>query len=796
VAPFAVPSRPALAPCAAWLAGAGLGALWQPTPALALASGLLALALGAATAWRTRRVAPCAILALAGAGLLSASTSFEAHRDRIDGLFAREHDLLETEIVGTLVRAPERAFDGTRVFELAGRRAREARARPARLRLRIAASTQGPLVDDLARGDRVRVWCRLARPGARPATEGPDPRTLAAARGIVAHGSVKSPRLVVVEQRARGVRPAIDRLRRAARARLDRALGARGAVRGLTAAMLLGDREILEPAILRSLRDSGLVHVVAISGLQVGLVAIAFAALARRSRSPRPLAFVLALLLLLTFGELVGAAPSVLRAIGAAIALEAGRVLGRDGDALNSLALVAAILVALAPCSIADPGFQLSVAATGGIVGGAKGIAARLPLPRPVALSCGVTLGAYLATLPIVAWWFGRLAPIGAITNLVAAPLSAAALGLGYPAIVLADVPVAGIACVRLAALPNELLLASAARAADLPSAAVVVARPTLPAIALFYTALWLAWRRATPQRAVLRRLASGALGLAALWIHLGPPPSRTPSAALEAAVLDVGQGQAVAIQGALDEVVLIDAAGSADPRYDPGERIVVPWLVRHAGRRVAILSVSHEHADHAGGAFAVLRDLEVAEVWLPIGYAASPRLVELAALARSRGAAIGLAERGVKRTRGTIAIEVLGPARTDAALSANDRSIVLRIGASPCRLLVPADLDPAGERSLVESGLDLTSEALVVSHHGSRNGSSHAFLERVRPHVAIVSCGVRNRFGHPHPDVLTRLRTIGAGVARTDQDGTVSLRCGPTGPEPVTARRPASAAE
>ena len=787
MAPVAVPSRPALAPCAAWLAGAGLAALWQPAPATALAWSLLALALGTALAWRTRRIGLGMPVALLAAGLLVSASAFDAHRDRIAGLFGSEQDLLETEIVGTVARAPEVAFDGTRLLEVDGRRAGDVGASPARLRLRIAASPASPLVDELARGDTVRVWCRLVRP---------DLPTRAAARGIVAHGSVKSARLVVLEQRARGVRPSIDQLRRAARARLDRGLGSRGAVRGLTAAMLLGDRELLEPAAVRSLRDAGLVHVVAISGLQVGLVALTLAALARRSRLPRPLAFVLALLLLLVFGELVSAEPSVLRAIGAAIALEAGRALGRDGDALNSLALVAAVLVGSAPCSIADPGLQLSVAATGGIVVGARRIAARIPLPLPIALSCGVTLGAYLATLPIVAWWFGRLAPIGALTNLAAAPLSAAALALGYPALLLADLPLAGRACVRLAGLPNELLLTIAAHAAALPRAAVVVARPTLAAIALFYTALWLSWRSTAPTRADRSRWAAAALALVTSWFHLGPPPPASASSAPEATVIDVGQGQAVAVRGAPDEVVLIDAGGSADPRYDPGERLVVPWLVAHAGRRIGILAVSHEHADHAAGAFAVVRDLEVAELLLPIGYAASERLVELAALARLRGSAIGLAERGVRRSRGTIALEVLGPARADAGLSANDRSIVLRVGAPPCRLIVPADLDPAGERSLVESGLDLSAEALVVSHHGSRNGSSQALLDRVRPRVAIVSCGARNRFGHPHAEALARLAGIGARVARTDRDGTVSLRCGPAGPEPVTARRRAAAGE
>jgi competence protein ComEC len=777
-----------LLPCIAWLVGAGLAVLSRPSMPLALAASSITIALGTIVAFRTRRLARAVLLPLAGAALVLGVASLEAERARGARLFGETKDVLETEILGSIARAPERAFDGTRVVVLDGRRAADVASPSVRLRLRITASAAGASLDDLVRGDRVRVWCRLVRPGPARDSEAPDPETLAAARGITARGSVKSARLLTVESRSWGVRPFVDRLRRAARLRLDRALGDRGPARALTAAMLLGDRELLEPRTLSVLRDAGLVHVVAISGLQVTLVALALGAVLSRGRLPRPLVLVVVLVALAAFGELVGAEPSVLRAIGAAIVLVAGRALGRDGDALNSLALVVLALVVFAPCSIADPALQLSVAATAGIVVGARRISARLPLPRPLALSFGATIGAYLATLPIVAWWFARLAPIALVTNLAAAPLSAAALALGYPALALADVPLLGDSMLRLAALPNELLLSIAARAASHPGAGIVVAPPDLARIVAYYTLLVIFARRPRP-------IGCAALALSALAIHLGPPPARAVPRPPEITVLDVGQGQAVAVRDAQGETVLVDAAGSADPRYDPGERIVVPWLVRHAGPRVSILSVSHEHADHAGGAHAVLRDLEVGALWLPVGWQASPRLADLAALARRHGAAVVLAERGASR-KSPLPLDVLGPSRRDARLSANDRSIVLRIGARPCRLLVPADLDPPGEASLVRSAADLSAEALIVSHHGSRNGSSRELLERVRPRWAIVSCGLHNRFGHPHPEALARLRAAGARVRRTDRDGTVTLSCGATGFEPISRPPPGAEAE
>ncbi len=789
-----MPARPALLPSVAWLLGAGAGAAWQPSPRLALALAVALALLGALIAVRWHRPRHGVVALLAGAGLLVVSHAFHAHRARTAALFDSTEEVRETEVVGTVARATERSFDGTRVLWVTGRVGAAGRL-AACVRLRIAASNDGAWLDDLVRGDRVRVWCRLRRPSRIPTPDGHDPASAWAARGIEAQGSVKSARLLVVEAPGAGIRAWIDRLRSAARRRLDRSFGSVGPLRGLIGAMLLGDRELLEPGPTRDLRDAGLVHVVAISGLQVGLVAIAVTGLARRSRLPRWIALPASLAALFLFGELVGAAPSVLRAIGAVILLQAGRTIGRDGDALNSLALVGAVLVALAPCSIADPGLQLSLAATWGLIAGARPVAERLPLPRLVALSTGATIGAYLATAPIAAHWFGRLAPIGALTNLAAAPLSATALGFGYPAIAAAELPLLGPSSAWAAALPNRLLLTIAARSASVRQATLVVGRPSFWTTAFVYATLAWVWHAPRRDRPLARRLALAGLAVGVLWLHIAPAP-RASAGELEGTVLDVGQAQAVALRARGGEVVLIDAAGSADPRFDPGERIVVPWLVDQAAARVAILSVSHEHADHAGGAFAILRDLEVGQVWLPIGWQRSQRLVDLAAFARERGAAIVLAERGYIASAGALRVEVLGPARRDADLTANDRSIVLRAGSAPCRILVPGDLDPPGERSLVEADHDLTAEALVVPHHGSRNGSSPALLERVSPAAAIVSCGRRNRFGHPHVETLARLNGAGIHVWRTDQDGTVRLRCESWGFEIVRARQLAAGPE
>jgi competence protein ComEC len=235
---------------------------------------------------------------------------------------------------------------------------------------------------------------------------------------------------------------------------------------------------------------------------------------------------------------------------------------------------------------------------------------------------------------------------------------------------------------------------------------------------------------------------------------------------------------------------VLIDAGGSAHPRFDPGERVLLPYLDQRRVRRLDLLVASHGDVDHVGGAFAVLRELEIGELWLPPGAHRHPRLAALAALARERGAAVVLAERGHEAVRGGVPLRVLGPDRGHLVGSENDRSLVVLAGAPPARLLVAGDLERSGETRLLACGEDPAAEALIVGHHGSAGGTGASFLSRVGATHALISCGFHNRFGHPHPETLRRLRSAGAGIWRTDRQGLIRLVADARGWEVTVTRR------
>jgi competence protein ComEC len=278
--------------------------------------------------------------------------------------------------------------------------------------------------------------------------------------------------------------------------------------------------------------------------------------------------------------------------------------------------------------------------------------------------------------------------------------------------------------------------------------------------------------------------------GLAFVWIHNGPPPP-PQGRATEAAVVDVGQGLAVALRDSSGGTALLDAGGSHVRGYDPGETIVVPFLLHQGIRRIDVLVVTHDDLDHAGGTFAVVRQLEVGELWLGPGFGSSPLLAELVDLAQRRGTAVVGVSAGMVSAPGQVALRVLAPARLLGPAQSNARSLALLAGTAPTRLLVPGDADHAAERAMLERGEPVRAEALVLGHHGSRHSSAKEFLSAVDPRYAIVSAGRGNPFRHPHVETLDRVRESGARLLRTDRDGWIRLRARPDGwtVAPGTAR-------
>ena len=781
------PRRPALVPAVALAVGILAARALELPQGARLACWLLPVAgiVAAAVLRRPESTAIALVLGACAAGALLGIDDARRESARLAGWLPADGSPFEGDVEGRVLAAAAREPGGDRLLLAA----LEQPGRGAVVQIRVRPSPPEPTadLDRLRAGDRFRAWARVRRPLGVHNGLPSDGAAALEARGIDALGSVKTARLVERLGKGGGPRRWLDDLRCRAGARLDRLLPDGGPGRAIVGAMLLGERGRADAEAMRAMREAGTLHVLSISGLHVALVVLALTAMLRRVRAG-PTGVLLVLGAALLAGTvLVGSHVPVVRASACAVVLLAGRALGRDGDGLNTLAVVTAALLVASPRQVGDVSFQLTVLATAGLLAFTAPVARNLPVPRVLATSLGASTAAYVATAPCLAWHVALLAPGSLATNLVAAPLCAVILAAGAGVLALADVPVLGAACAAVASGAVDALLLASRAVAAIPGCALPVAPPSGLAVAVV---LGLLGALVAVRTAVSRRILAAAAALALGHLHVGHPP-RAPRT-VEVIVADVGQGQAVAVHTPAGHCLLVDAGGTGGGRWDAGERVVRPLLARRGCRRLAALAVSHDHDDHAGGAEAILRAVPCDELWLGPGWHRSARLRRLAGLAADRGTALRQLGGGQRLVLPGLPIAVLHPPPRQVSASANESSLVLAVGAPPARVLVPGDLEAAAERLLCEAGAPLRAEALVVPHHGSRTSSTSCFLAAVSPGLAVISAGAGNPFGHPHASVLERLRQAGVPVLRTDRQGAVELRAWQRGWKSTPLRRTA----
>lgn len=631
--------------------------------------------------------------------------------------------------------------------------------------LRVHGTTP-PVLDDRLPGDRVRVWARVrAARGLGQRWTDVAPLDRRAARYDL-HGEVKSP-LLLEARPGHGARAAPGRLLARAKRALRRRIASvwppgTGTTAALASSMLLGDRDRLDERLRAAFEACGISHLVAISGLHVSAVALLASSAAGRVGLRGRGRLVSSTATVVAYAMMVGPRASVLRAALGFILVATGRALGRDAPPAHSVAVVAAALAVADPAALAAPGIQLSLLAAWALVSERKAFA---------------SVATYAVTAPVLAYHFGSVSPAGILVNVVAVPLAGLFVPAAAVALAAADVPALGPAAAAVAEGLGEGIAGIALTLREAGVRERVVTRPSRGFLLLFAAAL--AGKRSPRARLLLAGM---------LWsLHVGPFPSVRGEPEVDA--FDVGQGLAVAV-AAGGRRLLFDAGGFARSRYDPGARVVVPGLLEGGGR-LDVLAVSHEHADHAGGAAAVLRRLRVSELWLPAGFSAAPRLLALADLAREKGSAVRTVGAGGSARIGRLTVRALAPSPRGArALSGNDRSLVLHVSHPDATVLLPGDLEARGERTLVaREGPGLAADLLVVGHHGSKSGTLDEWLDAVHPRRALVSAGYRNRFGHPHREVVERLERRGVAVFRTDLHGRIRFRFAP--PSVSCYRRP-----
>lgn len=562
----------------------------------------------------------------------------------------------------------------------------------------------------------------------------------------------------------------------------------------LVEALLLGRRERVDEAVLDRFSRAGLTHLLAISGSHVAILAGVLLVLGGALRLPRRRITWGTIALVGLYLGLIGAPASALRS-GAMVSLALLSLLLQRPSAMLPIAAAAfLVLVAIEPLAALDVGLQLSFAGVLGITAVQRTAGrrlARLGRGKPwkwLAETVLVSLAAFIATAPITAYQFGTIAPIAILANVPAIPLTGLALvGILAAAVVAPFRPLA------------ELLAAGAGLALDLLDRVAIIAAAVPYGSAAVPRSQLLAWALAGGVFALViltfregRRLIRGvvATGTAVAALAVWPVVASAPSSGLEIHFLDVGQGDAVALRTPRGRWILVDAGPRSDS-YDAGERRVVPFFRAHGVSRLEALILTHPDADHIGGAPAVFRHLDVERLIEP-GLAVGKELyLEVTAGVEGDGSAWRAARGGSVLRIDGVEMAFLWPDQAGLdTLETNEASAVSIVRYGDFALLLPGDASSQVEALLVRRhGSALRSDILKAGHHGSSTSTSAEFLRTVDPDLVVISAGRDNRYGHPHAAVLARLTGAGVEIARTDLEGTISLRVRREGDGTVTTR-------
>lgn len=630
---------------------------------------------------------------------------------------------------------------------------------------------------DLGRGDRVELIADVAP--VRLFDNGDDPEVRLALTGVAASGGVIDAQL---HERGAGWWRATDHARYKVRERIEASYPED--VAPLARALVLGETD-LASGESEAFRRSGLAHLLAVSGTHLVIAVLALGRLLRAlllrisALSERvDVGVVVALVcvpLSWAYADFAGGGGSAYRAAGMLTVAMLARALGRRPCGLRAFAwsLLGGALVE--PLAICDLSFALSVAATGGLLWTQDAIVRvteqRARPLRWLLRAALATTAATVACAPLLLRMGPSLPLLGVAANVLAAPIGElCALPLCLLHTVLGWWPAAerGAAVVATGAL---LWVRAVAHAADGPP--LTLPPPTCWQIASGVLALSGAWLAAS-WRSRMRRGLCGVLAIGlfeVLAMRLGAPRD-----VLRITAIDVGQGDALLIDLPDGRAMLVDGGGFVGSPLDVGERALLPLLRRRRRGRLDVMVLSHPHPDHYKGLVSVARHVEVGQLWdngTSRGNAGAGQLV--AALGRAGTVVRNPGQLCDRQHRfGGATVDVLAPCPAAVPLRrANDNSLVLRIRFGKRRALLTGDAEQEQEHDLLDEA-DLRADFLKVGHHGSRTSSGARFIAAVRPGWALISCGIRNRFGHPALSTLTTLRQNGAVVWRTDWHGAV----------------------
>ncbi|SDC73566.1 competence protein ComEC [Melghirimyces thermohalophilus] len=789
--------RPLWVMAVGWACGIGIEAAWKCSSLLWAVGGVLVLLIGGVIYLRRLQGL---VMTLFWSALFFGATQFsmvdEGNQSTLP--FSSTTDSYQARVTGTVASTP--VVDGDRVkMELETRGIDDGQGlqrvkERVMVQLRLGSAEEKQAASTLRRGIKLRLPMTWTRPDPARNPGAFDYRTYLRRHFIHWTGEGDWGRVEILS-RDPSLLGKIDEVRLWLGKRLDRIYS--GETAGVMKGMLLGERDAVPVEAEKNLTALGLIHLLAISGLHVGVFVGCVYGTATLAGITREKAAMMTIFILPFYVLLTGAGAPVVRAgVMAALGLLA-IMLGKWKDSLSFLGLACLLMLWWNPYQLLEAGFQLSFVITAALLLAVGPISRRLPTPwLRINQLLAVTLVAQVAAFPLLITHFNEFSLLSWGVNFLVVPLVTGLLiPLGTLSLVLGSfhewagaLPAAPVTWIwsgihtglEQVAQWNRLRLSWS----PLPGwwlAGYGVA------------ALYLLWAFTGGG---LRRARHGwkASACCLFLLLFSLKPGMWSEDALRITFLDVGQGDAAVIETPEGQVIVVDGGGrlpwEKEPwqrrrePYDVGERVLVPYLKYRGIREIDWMVMTHGDADHIGGLTAVAERFPVKRVLRTSTPAKGPLESQSLRKMKEKGIPVFVPEPGrVYRLEEGVQWQFLHPshpAGESRLEERNDQSLVFLLTAYGRRILMTGDVEKAGEEDMLMRWHLPQVDLLKVAHHGSRTSTGEKWLQAVQPQEAVISVGGNNRYGHPSSQVLDRLKAQGARIWRTDLNGAVIVSIRP----------------
>lgn len=627
---------------------------------------------------------------------------------------------------------------------------------------------------ELFPGDEVLVSAQLTERGRYSNPESRVDRVLMI-KGIHRTGKVKSPYLIKVLKRGSNwdIRRFSSKVKFLISKKIDIAL--KGEEGKFLKGAILGERNEIDDSIIENFQKLGIYHILAISGLHVGIISIVLFEFLMLLRIPERRGYLIIILVLIFYSLLLEGKSPVFRASFIIILFLLSKLLWKDHYFLNAASLSAFFLLLSNPHYIIDPGFLLTYTAIFFITVYTENIYKSLPFfdlrlkflnkiySKIVALF-SMSISASLGTLPIIAFYFNRIVFSSILFNLLVIPLFIFLVYLSIPWLILLifSTKIASyLSFIVKIPISLVILLSNI----NVPSfLSFRVPQPHFSLILLYIISFSL-----IPFTKKFLKLTFSVIFLSSFFLiclHPFPPYSKY----FKISFIDIGPGESTLIEFPGMEKMLIDGGGGMG-NYDVGENILSPFLWSKGIKKIDYLVLSHAHPDHIGGLFSIVKNFKIGEVWVstfPEKDENFKRFLKLVGFKSKEVTA------GFRNEIAGAKLEVLHPPRKRVEGVSNDDSMVLKITFGFYSFLFPGDIGVFSEKEIMNKGFALKSFVLKSPHHGSRSSSSEDFLKKVKPEIVVITQGTSPAL--PNGDVVRRYLNLGIHIFRTQRDGMIEF--------------------